>query len=209
MPRPRFAKLPPDQQAALLDAALAEFAENGYEAASLNRVIAKVGVSKGALYYYFDGKEDLYAEVIRRQMTRLLHEGDPLPIIEASDADGFWRQIEELYAKLMERLLADPQTAALVRDWLTGSGAPALRTTQEKAEQAALPWLRRAVQTGRRVGAIRQDLPDDLVISAALRLGQALDTWLMTRPTEVLDIDGSVAMLVGMMRGAFEPREVG
>lgn len=196
----------PDQQSALLDAALAEFAANGYEGASLNRVIASVGVSKGAMYYYFDGKEDLYAEVIRRQIARLLQAGDPLPVLDAANADGFWWQVEVLYASLMRRLIAAPDTAALVRDRLTGAGAPALRAAQQDAERTALPWLERAVETGRRVGAVRSDLPQELVIAAALRLGQALDTWLMTRPQENLDIDMAVGLLIGMMRGAFEPR---
>lgn len=207
MPRPRFANLPPAQQASLLDAALAEFAAKGYQDASLNRIIASVGVSKGSLYYYFDGKEDLYAEVIRRQIERLLQAGEPLPTFDADDADTFWRQVEELYASLMKRLVGTPEVAALVRDWLTGAGAPALRAAQEDAERATLPWLRRVVDAGRRAGAVRSDLPDELVIAAALGLGQALDTWLMTRPPESLDVGGAVSLLMGMMRGAFEPRD--
>ena len=65
MPRPRFHKLPPAQQQAILGAALDEFATRGFSAASLNRIIEAAGISKGSMYYYFDGKEDLYAHVAR------------------------------------------------------------------------------------------------------------------------------------------------
>ena len=60
MVRPRFAKLPAHQRQAIVQAALDEFATHGFHDASLNRVIEAAGISKGSMYYYFDGKEDLY-----------------------------------------------------------------------------------------------------------------------------------------------------
>ena len=71
MVRPRFAKLPPAQQQAILRAALDEFAAHGFHDASLNRVIDAAGISKGSMYYYFDGKEDLYAHVARVELERM------------------------------------------------------------------------------------------------------------------------------------------
>src|SRR5690606_7275086 len=65
MPRPRFHKLSGDQQQAILGAALEEFASHGFNEASLNRIIDAAGISKGSMYYYFDGKEDLFAHVAR------------------------------------------------------------------------------------------------------------------------------------------------
>ena len=62
---------PPAQQQAILRAALDEFAAHGFHDASLNRVIDAAGISKGSMYYYFDGKEDLYAHVTRVELERL------------------------------------------------------------------------------------------------------------------------------------------
>ena len=45
MARPRFYKLPPEQQQAILRAALDEFATHGFNAASLNRIIDASGIS--------------------------------------------------------------------------------------------------------------------------------------------------------------------
>jgi AcrR family transcriptional regulator len=42
-----------------LDAALALFLERGYDATTINDVIAAVGVSKGAFYHHFAAKDDL------------------------------------------------------------------------------------------------------------------------------------------------------
>jgi AcrR family transcriptional regulator len=55
MVRSRFARLPPEQQQVILRAALEEFAARGFHDASLNRVIEAAGISKGSMYYYFDG----------------------------------------------------------------------------------------------------------------------------------------------------------
>jgi AcrR family transcriptional regulator len=41
----------------ILDAALALFAEKGYEATSMREIAEQLGMTKAALYYHFDGKD--------------------------------------------------------------------------------------------------------------------------------------------------------
>ena len=62
-----------------MQAALDEFATHGFHDASLNRVIDAAGISKGSMYYYFDGKEDLYAYVAQRGLAGLFERVGPLP----------------------------------------------------------------------------------------------------------------------------------
>ena len=45
----------------MLTAALTEFADQGYQAASLNRMVAQAGIAKGSLYQYFPNKEGIFA----------------------------------------------------------------------------------------------------------------------------------------------------
>ncbi|MBO4391128.1 MAG: TetR/AcrR family transcriptional regulator [Lachnospiraceae bacterium] len=47
----------------LLEAARAEFMEKGYHNASLRSICSKAGVTTGALYYFFENKEDLFAAI--------------------------------------------------------------------------------------------------------------------------------------------------
>jgi AcrR family transcriptional regulator len=49
----------------ILAAALASFAERGFAATRLEDVAARAGVSKGTLYLYFKGKEELFEAVVR------------------------------------------------------------------------------------------------------------------------------------------------
>lgn len=205
MVRPRFHKLPPAQQAAILDAALHEFASHGYSGASLNRIIEAAKVSKGSMYYYFDDKEDLYAHVIRVQLEALFQRGGPPPVPDAEHPDPFWAMLEDYYLRLMRELAASPDAAALLRGWLAGPAAPPLRATQHDAKQSTLPWLRQTVAAGQRIGAVRTDVPADLIIAIAMGMGQAMDTWLITRPPEAADLVDTVHTLIDMMRRAVEP----
>lgn len=51
---------------ALLDAALTEFAEKGFEGARVGDIAARAGVSKQLVSYYFGGKEGLYQAIVER-----------------------------------------------------------------------------------------------------------------------------------------------
>jgi len=76
-----FRHLPPDKQERVLTAALAEFADQGYHGASLNRVVAQAGIAKGSLYQYFPNKEGMFAyifqyalKMVRRTLTAVKDE---------------------------------------------------------------------------------------------------------------------------------------
>src|SRR3954466_13754329 len=50
--------------AALLGAAAETFAARGYEAATMDEIAERVGFSKGALYYRYKTKEDLFLALL-------------------------------------------------------------------------------------------------------------------------------------------------
>ena len=53
---------------AIIDAALAEFTAQGFTAAKLDDVAVRAGIGKGTIYLYFDSKESLFEEVVRRNL---------------------------------------------------------------------------------------------------------------------------------------------
>ncbi len=48
---------------AILDTALVEFAEKGYSATKLQDIAKKAGVTRGAIYWHFENKADLYLKL--------------------------------------------------------------------------------------------------------------------------------------------------
>ncbi len=66
---PKFRRRPADRPAEILAAALEVFAERGFQAARLEEVAKRAGVSKGALYLYFETKADLFRAVVTEAIS--------------------------------------------------------------------------------------------------------------------------------------------
>lgn len=56
----------------ILEAAMAEFGENGYAGGTING-ICKTGINKGLLYHNFSGKDELYLACLDRSCGELMH----------------------------------------------------------------------------------------------------------------------------------------
>ena len=55
----------------LLKSAKQEFLEKGYMQASLRNICKKAGVTTGALYFFFQDKEDLFASLVQEPLSML------------------------------------------------------------------------------------------------------------------------------------------
>lgn len=80
---PRWRRRKTARPSEIVAAALEVFAEKGFAGARLEEIAARAGVSKGALYLYFDTKEDLFRAVVQETVSpnleavRLLAEAFP------------------------------------------------------------------------------------------------------------------------------------
>jgi AcrR family transcriptional regulator len=201
--------LPEDQQETIVRVALGEFARYGYADASLNRIIETAGISKGSLYYYFDGKEDLYAHVARRELTGLLEREGPFPVpSQTLGPDTYWAVLADYYLRLMRALLADSTVAGLVRGWIAAAADPALAEVRRDLERTGLPWFTTVLAAGQQIGAVRTDLPRDLLLAVVFAMGQAIDVWFVGTSAEGgtdRSIDETAVAALGMMRRALQP----
>lgn len=57
----------------LIVSARAEFMEKGYTKASLRKICANAGVTTGALYFFFEDKEDLFRAIVEQPLTTLVN----------------------------------------------------------------------------------------------------------------------------------------
>ena len=131
--------------AALLDAARELFAQDGYAATSLDAVVARAGVTKGALYHHFEGKRDLFAAVFARENERLLgaivtaygREADPWDALEA----GCRAFLEETQEPGLQRIFLLDATAAL--------GYERIRELESDSLALMELGIERAIEAGR------------------------------------------------------------
>ena len=71
---PRWQRRPEDRPDEILDAATTVFGEQGFARTRLEDVAKRAGVSKGTLYLYFDSKESLFREMVRRNVVSVVAE---------------------------------------------------------------------------------------------------------------------------------------
>ena len=64
MPKQTFFNLPAVKRQAIIDLALAEFAQHPYAVASLSQIVARADIAKGSVYQYFEHKQDLYLFIL-------------------------------------------------------------------------------------------------------------------------------------------------
>lgn len=61
----------PNTRHGIIEAALAEFAESGYDRTTMDEIARRAGVAKGSLYYHFPSKEALFHALFEERAERL------------------------------------------------------------------------------------------------------------------------------------------
>ena len=181
MPRPRG---PARDQ--LLEATQRLLLERGYEAAALDDVCTRAGVTKGGLFYHFESKEQLAAAAIERFYGQLIDKGrHAMGAAPTDPAQLLWRYLDALVALLQDRLLS--------RGCLLGAMAlqtpqthPAVAVAAQTALgdwKATLTELIAAAARHRSVSVDADELADGLL--AAIEGGLLLDRDKPTNPAAV------------------------
>src|SRR5438874_13565385 len=97
----------------LLEVAAQEFARYGFEDASINRILDRVQMSKGAAYYYFEDKVDLFFTVVQycnERLNLIDQEIDPATLT----SETFWPTFAELHRQPLIRSFQQPGLFAAV-----------------------------------------------------------------------------------------------
>jgi AcrR family transcriptional regulator len=81
-----------DVRERILACAVELFAAHGYDATSVQQVVARAGVTKGALYHYFAAKEDLLFEIYHSLLTDQLASLDAI-VARGADPAATLREI--------------------------------------------------------------------------------------------------------------------
>lgn len=102
----RRAEARPDE---ILDAALDEFIVQGFDAARMEDIARRAGISKGAIYLYFTGKEALLRGLIEREVKPVFDRVMTLAQGGAADPKGTLRGI----ATMMCAVMTDARIAAI------------------------------------------------------------------------------------------------
>ncbi|MBB4128249.1 TetR/AcrR family transcriptional regulator of autoinduction and epiphytic fitness [Xanthomonas translucens] len=148
-PAPAPARLTERKRQAILEAAIAEFRSQGFDATSMDRVAASAGVSKRTVYNHFPSKDALFAEILRGLWQR---SADTLDVPYRADRPLREQLLQLLQQKL--RLLDDPafidlSRVAIAQGVHSPERARELIAQLGSKEEGATVWIRAALADGR------------------------------------------------------------
>lgn len=145
----------------LLNAALQAFSQRGYAATRLEDIARDAGVTRGAIYHHFGGKEELYKALVAEKSTGinqlaeevLSGDGSPLELLrrflismfQYAEQDEDYRALLQLHINKVE---ISEGLESIVEETIAG-----------RRQLAA--YFQELLQQGIRSGEIRPDLPSE------------------------------------------------
>mgnify|MGYP000704400906 CR=1 FL=1 len=154
----------PDIRQRILDAALGLFAHQGYGSTSVREVVEAAGVTKPTLYYYFDGKEALFREVISSKLS----ESDSLVAEMLGREGSVVDKLRMVFQTMVERAQADPDVLRLMFTCsLPGAkGQPEVDVIERHIQKMAP--LEALIATGVAAGEFRADVDPHFAVFSLL-----------------------------------------
>lgn len=170
-----------ETRALILDAAEDLFSDKGVTRTSLAEIAERAGVTRGAIYWHFQNKADLFTAMSDRAILPLEALTQNMYDPDQPDPLGAVRRATDAVLALVEsdarcRRVFEIQTLKCeFVDELAGHVA-----RRQSCRQGARERLRQAVELGRRRGQLRADLDPGAVAGAMMALvdGLILD-WLL------------------------------
>lgn len=155
----------------ILEAAVRCFAERGFHGTTMQDVADEAGLSKGSLYRYFEGKDDIVEALARERSApepealaeRGAGEGTPLEGLVAAAAS----LVEELGSEE-----ADEGARVTLQLWAQSADTPELRELLQQSYRDNVEALRPLVERARREGGLPAGCDADGVTRALLALLQ-------------------------------------
>ncbi|KPJ74672.1 MAG: hypothetical protein AMS14_05075 [Planctomycetes bacterium DG_20] len=207
MVSPRFERLPKQKRERILEIAAKGFAERGYDGASVSHVLEQAGISKGAAYYYFENKADLFATVVEHHIDKVLEE--QRPFLEAITREFSWSKMRQMIENTSGPAADTHRIVHLLQQaWEMSREA---HDNERLAAQFCRidEWIRILVAKGRESGAIRADLPEELLVQMVIGFHEAANRWWVSC-REALDPAEEAALglkLVDLLQGLLQPPE--
>ncbi len=171
----RTERLAPDKLERIILNAAKEFSSYGYEGASLNRILAASGVSKGYAYYYFTDKADLFALLVKEYWSRHVELMDFNP---AELALGeFWETLTSMYQRSSVLQLRNPWMIGFSKSLYSLPHAVKGREDVLALMREYDAFLRTAISRGQQLGLVRTDMPIEFLMALATGIEEVFDHW--------------------------------
>ncbi len=148
--KPKFRRRAGARPDEILDAALEVFTERGFGPARVDDIAASAGISKGAVYLYFDSKEALLRGLIEREVAPVAQRLKALAEAGGADPQATLRLIVTTAAELLgdARMFAVPKLVLSVAARFSEIGEFYRKRVVDEAIGAIAALHRKGVASG-------------------------------------------------------------
>jgi len=174
VPRNSFAQLAPERRRQILDVAAEEFARSGFAATSYNKLLERLGLGKSSAYYYFENKRDLFLTVVVDCYASYFESLASLTV--PSSVDEFWRNVLDASVLGFEFILRDPRASAILQ-CMQRDPALLSELVSDQVLSSGAAYYSEMLTLGQALGAVRADLPLEILIEAVGGLAVTFDQW--------------------------------
>ena len=151
-----------DSKAVILDTATALFAEKGYAGTSVREIVARAGVTKPVLYYYFKNKEGVLLTILDRAAAL---QKELLAEIQQSEGPAFSRVIL-LYRLICQAIMENKNLFNLIHNLIFGPPQGAPEYDFNAYQQRMIDTLSDIYKTGHAQGELTDADPEEFAILA-------------------------------------------
>lgn len=142
--------------------------EKGFDAISVSQITKEAGITKGALYYFFDNKEDLFDQVVEHYIMDFMKGVLDSRISETSSIKEQVRLFYEIKTVEPRSSKEDPSGQLAHKNFyrLLQAGIDKydrLRVQFEQFNEQAINYQVAVLEEGKRQGLIRKDLDSKMM----------------------------------------------
>jgi AcrR family transcriptional regulator len=157
---------------AILEAATDLFAESGYDATSVQQIVDRAGVTKGALYHHFAAKEDIlfhiYGDIFAEQLADLDR------ILARGEAPR--QALRDVITSAVTSTAKSAKAAAVFSQEITRMSAEHY-ADQQREWRRYQDAVRELIRRGQREGVFRPSVSPELTSWAIFGVTNSMHTW--------------------------------
>ena len=149
-----FDKIPEAKRKRILDAATDEFATYGFENTSIQQIAKRAEISVGSVYKYFENKEELFAMVVKENLSLL----EELLLHHSSSDEDIMIKAESVLKELLKFSKKHPQLIKLYCAITTGSNVEFSRMLAERIASISAKIYTDVIKKAQQTGDVRSDV---------------------------------------------------
>lgn len=150
-----------ERKSAILEAAYQCFRKNGFFHTSVDDVVKEAGASKGAIYNYFNSKDELFMMLIKKETEETFAQLDR----ELEGMDSCWDKIHHIFHLDLITDQREHRWAGTMHFefWIYAQNYPDYKNVMDERYRKFFELMRDIVEEGKRRGEFSTDLGTDVL----------------------------------------------